>query len=241
MGQMPPALPHGKFEEVFPDVFVITGMMKAVLMNTDWQFSRNMTVVREGNALTLINAIRLDDAGLEQLEALGRVANVVRIGSLHDRDYAFYPARYGAIFWAMPTMHENDPTPDKQLAPGGEMPFAGCSVFTFRTSKLPEGILHIDRAGGILVACDSLQNWLAPDEFFSNDSSKMMRELGFFQAANFGPLWMKVNEPQAQDFVRLFELPFQHVLAAHGSPFWSTTRDTAKEAYRATFHRVFGV
>lgn len=65
-------------------------------MNARHQFSRHMTAVRECNALTLINSIRLDDAGLAQLDALGRVAHVVKIGSLHGRDDAFYKAHYGA-------------------------------------------------------------------------------------------------------------------------------------------------
>ncbi len=68
--------------------------------------------------------------------------------------------------------HEHGLTPDKELTPGGQMPFAGCSLFDFRTTKRPEGILHIDRAGGILVSGDSLQNWLAPDEFFSETRAR---------------------------------------------------------------------
>jgi hypothetical protein len=63
--------------------------MQTVLMNARRQFSRNMTVVRDGNALTLINSMRIDGAGLAQLDALGRVAHVVKIGSLHRRDDAF--------------------------------------------------------------------------------------------------------------------------------------------------------
>jgi hypothetical protein len=236
--QLLPALPHGRFEEVFPDVFFVTGTMKTSLMNADWQFSRNMTVVRDGDTLTLINSIRLGDAGLAQLDALGHVANVVKIGSLHGRDDAFYRARYGAMFWALPGMtHENGLVADRELTPDGEMPFTGCGAFVFRTTKLPECILRIDRAGGILVACDSLQNWLAPDEFFSDESRRMMTEMGFFQPANLGPLWMKINEPQGQDFVRLRELSFRHALCGHGAPL----RDTAKEAYGARFQRVFGI
>jgi hypothetical protein len=238
MDPMPPALPHGALEEVFPDVFFVTGTMKTVLMDAHWQFSRNMTVVRDGNALTLINAVRLDDDGLAQLDTLGRVVNVVKIGSLHGRDDAFYKARYGATYWAPPRMqHEHGLAPDKALTPDGEMPFAGCSVFDFRTTRLPECILHIDRAGGILVACDSLQNYLAPDPFFSDESRKMMTEMGFFQSANLGPLWMQMNEPKGEDFVRLRELAFRHALCGHGAPL----RDTAREAYTATFGRVFGV
>jgi hypothetical protein len=236
MDEMPPALPHRQMEEVFPDVFFVTGMMKTVLMNADWQFNRSMTVVRERDALTLINAIRLDDASLRQLDALGRVVNVVNIASMHGRDVPFYKSRYGATFWALPGMqHEHGLTPDKEFTPGGEMPFAGCSLFQFCTTKWPEGILHIDRAGGILVSGDSLQNWLAPDEFFSEDSRRMMTEMGFFRCAGIGPLWMQLNEPKAQDFVRLLESRFRHLLPAHGSPL----PDIAKEAFTETIKRTF--
>jgi hypothetical protein len=238
MEEFPPALPHGRLEEIFPDVFFVTGAMKTELMNAHWHFSRNMTVVREGDALSLINSIRLDDGGLAELDALGRVVNVVKIGALHGRDDAFYCRRYGAKFWALPGMsHAHGLVADKELSPGGEMPFVGCTVFDFRTTKLPECILCIDRAGGILVASDSLQNWVMPDEFFSDESRQKMTEMGFFQPANFGPLWMQVNEPKATDFVRLRELSFRHTLCGHGAPL----RDTAKEAYTARIENVFGV
>jgi hypothetical protein len=93
MGELLPALPHGRIEEVFPDVFFVTGTMKTVLMGAHWHFSRNMTIVRDGDALTLINTVRLDEPSLAELEKLGRVANVVKIGSLHGRDDAFYVSR----------------------------------------------------------------------------------------------------------------------------------------------------
>jgi hypothetical protein len=37
--------------------------------------------------------VRLDEPSLAELEKLGRVANVVKIGSLHGRDDAFYVSR----------------------------------------------------------------------------------------------------------------------------------------------------
>jgi hypothetical protein len=237
MDQFPSALPHGQLEQVFPDIFFVTGAMKTMLMNAPFQFSRNMTAVRAGDALTLINSIRLDDAGLAQLDALGRVTNVVKIGSLHGRDDAFYKARYGATFWAAPGMvHERGLVTDRELRPEDVMPFAGCSVFDFRTTKMPECILHVDRAGGILIACDSLQNLVAPDEYFSDESRQRMQEMGFFQPANLGPVWRDINEPRVQDFIRLQDLSFRHVLCGHGPPL----RDTAKEAYTARFRREFG-
>lgn len=238
MTEFAPALPHGAIDEVWPGVWHVTGTMKTVLMGAHWHFSRNMTVVRDGDALTLINTVRLDDAGLAALDALGRVAHVVRIGSLHGLDDAFYKQRYGAICWALPGMPPAPGVePDRLLEEGGAMPVADASVFIFRSTKLPEGILRLDREGGILVACDSLQNWLAPDAFFSEESKRMMTEMGFFQSANLGPVWMQVNSPQAEDFKRLRDVPFRHALCGHGSPL----RDQAREAYRQRFAQVFGI
>ena len=238
MSQFAEALPHGDLHEVFPDVFFVTGTMKTVLMGAHWHFSRNMIVVREGDALTLVNTVRLSEAGLASLEALGKVEHVVKIGALHGVDDAFYKDRYGAKYWALPNMpHDPELLPDALLAVDGPLPFAGASLFVFENTKLPESIIRLDREGGILIACDALQNWMAPDAFFSDESRSMMTEMGFFQSANIGPVWMKVNDPQAQDFVRLREVPFRHVLCGHGSPL----RDTAQQAFSERFAQVFSI
>lgn len=237
MDHFPAAQPAGEIKEIFPDVFFVTGTMKTELMGAHWHFSRNMTIVRHGDELTLINSVRLDEAGLAKLEALGKVKNLVKIGSLHGEDDPFYKARYNPVFWAMPGMqHKLGLVADKALCAGGEMPFPGCSIFEFQTTKLPECILRIDREGGILVACDSLQNWVSDDEFFSDESRAMMKQMGFFQPANFGPVWMQVCEPKADDFVRLFEIPFRHTLCGHGLPLLNT----AYEDYRQRAQSVFG-
>src|SRR5262249_29570126 len=123
--------------QIFPDAFFVTDMMKTVLTSRPWQFSRNMTVVRDGDSLSLINSVRLDDDGSADLDALGRVTNVIKIGTLHGRDDAFY--RHGATLWAVPgTVLEHELIADRILSPGGEMPFAACNVFVFKTTKLPE-------------------------------------------------------------------------------------------------------
>ncbi len=237
MPEFAPALPHGRLEEVFPDVFFVTGTMKTVLMGAHWHFSRNMVVVRDGQALSLINTVRLDEVGLAQLDALGEVKNVLRIGALHGLDDAFYVQRYQARLWALPGMsHAPGLEPHQLLSEDGEQPFGGCSTFVFRHTQLPEAIVRIDRAGGILVACDALQNWLAPDAFFSEESRQTMAEMGFFQEANIGPVWQQVNAPQAADFQRLQALPFRHALCGHGQPL----RERAHEAYAQRFAQVFG-
>jgi hypothetical protein len=236
MTDFPPALPHGDLDEVFPDVFFVTGTMLTQLMGAHWHFSRNMVVLRDGQDLTLVNAIRLSDEGLAQLEALGTVKHVVKIGSLHGRDDAFYKQRYGATFWALPGMqHEHGLVADRELVPGGPMPVADATLFAFEHTKLPEGILHLDREGGIVIACDALQNWVSPDRFFDAASLERMTGMGFFQPANIGPVWHQVNEPKGADFERLQGLGFRHALCGHGSPL----RDTAHRDFSERFQRVF--
>ncbi|MEX1057368.1 MAG: hypothetical protein WED11_06535 [Natronospirillum sp.] len=239
MTAFPSVLPHGAIEQVFEDVFMVTGAMQGEFSGSQWQFSRNMTVVRDGNALTLLNTVRLDETGLAALEALGEVRHVARIGALHGRDDAFYLQRYPeALYWAMPEMeHPDGLTVNQLLEPGGKMPFASASLFAFEQTKLPEGIIRLDREGGILIACDALQNWLSEDEFFSAETCCTMREMGFFQTANLGPVWVQVNEPQADDFARLQEWPFRHVICGHGVPL----RDGAREAFAERIHQHFSL
>src|SRR4051812_4807672 len=96
----PPAFAHGRLHELFPDVFFVTGslQMKSPL---PIRFSRNMTVVRDGEHLTLVNSVRLDAAGLEKLDSLGRVTDIVRLAGHHGMDDPFYKERYGAKVWVV--------------------------------------------------------------------------------------------------------------------------------------------
>lgn len=232
-----PAMPHGSIEEVFPDVFHVTGTMRAEFFGSMWQFNRNMTIVRDGGRLTLINTVRLDGAGLAKLESLGTVTNVVRIGDMHGVDDRFYVDRYKAQFWAMQGMRVGDELKvDRTLVEGGEMPFANCSLFAFETTERPESILRLDREGGIMIACDSLQNWVGPDELFDDETVGKMRDIGFFTPTSLGLAWLQESKPQPADFVRLKSVPFRHALCGHGSP----ARDSMA-GFHAAFNRFFQV
>lgn len=230
------ALPHGQIDEVFPDIFFVTGTMKGEFFGSPWQFGRNMTVVREGNELTLVNAVRLEDAGLKQLEALGEVTSVVRIGSLHGRDDAFYVDRSKAKYWSLRGAPPIGVEVDEELM-ADALPLRNASLFSFEHTKLPEAILRLDRDGGILIACDALQNWAEPDAFTDAATKTRMQDMGFFTPANVGIAWKHVNEPKAEDFLRLKQISFKHALCGHGAPL----RDTAQAGYHATFKRVFDV
>ena len=236
--QFPPALAHGSIEEVFDDVFFVSGAMETVLMDMDWQFSRNMTIVRDAERLILINSVRLSDEGLSELERLGIVTDVIRLGALHGRDDGFYVDRYDAKLWAMPGMpaQEHDGDLEVQtLSADTALPISDASLFQFQTTAIPESILRLQRSGGILIACDALQNWLSPDEHFCEASTQRMQDMGFFTAANIGPVWLQAAAPASDDFMRLKKLSFKHALCGHGEPL----RDTAREAYIETFNRLF--
>lgn len=115
--------------------------------------------------------------------------------------------------------HEHGKLADNQLTPGGNMPFSDCSLFVFDTPTYPEGILHINREGGILISCDSIKNWTEVDPFFSPETGKLYQHLGFMGTATISKIWQQACQVQAQDFARLKTLSFKHLLSAHGEPF----------------------
>ena len=230
-------MPHGKLTEVFSNIYLVTGTSRPTFQGQAWQFSRNMTVIREGGSLTLINTVRLDDEGLAALDALGAVQAIIKLGAFHGMDDAFYLNRYpDAKLWAPAGMpHDADHETDVEMTPGGEMPFKQASLFVFESSKMPEGLIIIEREGGILIACDSLQNWDRVDEYFSDESGKVMTQMGFIKPANIGPGWRQAVDPQKADFDRVSALSFKHLIPAHGTPLLNT----AHEQLSATFAENF--
>ncbi len=233
MSAFAPALSHSDLDEVFPNLFFVTGTMKANFTGTDFQFSRNMVVVREGTTLTIINAVRLSDAGLESLDALGTVKNVVKLGAFHGIDDAFYVDRYQATLWALDGMTHDSGLETKQTLSAENLPFSGASLFVFESSKQPEGLLLVERDGGVLIACDSLQNWVEADPYFDAASAETMAKIGFLKPANIGPGWLHACAPKVADFDAVGALDFKHLLPAHGRPIKETARAQFMETFAA--------
>lgn len=219
MQQYSPALPHTEITEVFPDIFFVMGMNKTHYNDIDLQHSRNMVIVRDNNKLSLINTVRMDDKGLAALDALGKVENVIRIGSFHGRDDAFYLDHYQAKLWAIKGMeHANHKIADVELTNDGLMPFSDCSFFLFETATFPEGIIHINKNGGVLITCDSVKNWIAPDPFFSDETATLYQRQGFFGSATISKIWQQATDVKISDIQRLKTLSFSHLISAHGQP-----------------------
>lgn len=232
MTTFPAALPHGPITELFPDVFVVRGSFR---MGPLVSIARNMIILREGRALTLVNAVRLSAEGEAELAQLGEVTHLVKLGFFHTLDDPYYRDRFSPTFWA--------PVPPdaraEKLREGAPGPVARASVFNFERAAKGEAALIVEQPqGNLLVTCDSVQNWV-DGEGCSFMGGLVVRFMGFFEPAKIGPIWLKQmtnDQPSAMkpDFDRLLGLDFAHLIAGHGV----LLRGEAKAALRRSCERT---
>lgn len=223
-----PALPHDDISQVFDGVWFVKGQVKMPML-IPMKFSRSMTVVRgDDGALTVINSMRLTEAGHQALDALGPVKHVIRIAGFHGRDDGFYRDHYGAKIYAIKgqcytrKMESDTPTPymepDVWLEEGDTLPIADASLKVLASCKPTEGLVLIGREGGILVSGDALQNTATPDHYTNFPAKMFMTKMGFFKPHNVGPGWLQFTKPESAEVRAILDLPFEHVLPGHGVP-----------------------
>lgn len=226
MAQHSPAWPHSKIKEILPNIFFVMGTNVTQYEGVTLQHSRNMIIVRNLDKLSLINAVRLTENGLKELTSLGKIENVIKIGSFHGRDDAFYLENYHAKLWSLPNMeHENNRNADYILTPDSLMPFDNCGIIPFNSSKFPEAILHIQQDDGMLITCDSIKNWLTTDEFFSDSTAKIYEQQGIFGCASINKIWLQATQIDKSELLALKKLHFCHLLSAHGQPLLNNAYD----------------
>ena len=236
MTNHPAAMSHGPIEEIVDDVFWVQGSVNLAL---GMRLSRNMVIVRSGEELVLISPVRLSAAGEAELERLGKVSHVVKIGLFHGMDDAYYLERFGATYWTLPGgARPEDPTPDKELREGS-LPIPDAELFEFFDTQDKEGALLVARGGGILITCDAVQNW-RDTKGCSLPAKLAARLIGFLRRpAQIGPPWLKKMTPAGgslkSDFERLTQLEFTHMIGAHGHPLKDTAREDLKATVEATF------
>ena len=152
-----PVTPHDPIEEIGPDLFMVRG---SVQLNPLMRITRNMAVVRHQGELSLVNPIRLDEAGEQQLRSLGEVARILRTGPLHGLDDPYYVDHFGAELWTPgPSETYPEPKADHTLSEGGPLPFPGARAFAFRGTKQAECALLLERDPGVLLTCDAVQHY----------------------------------------------------------------------------------
>jgi hypothetical protein len=232
----PAAQPHDPLEALFEDVFWVQGSIE---LGPDRRINRNMVVLREGDALTLIHPVRLSPEGERALERLGTVSHIVRLSAQHGVDDRYYVERYGAAFWcqAGSTIYP-DPAPTHILAEGAPLPVSDATLFVFRDATMPEGALLLQRHGGLLITGDSLHNWTSWNQC-SDAAIALLQKGGFSLTMLVGPVWQKRVTPEGgslkPDFERLLALGFQHHIGAHGA----LARDNAHKMVEAAVANAF--
>lgn len=203
--------------EIFPNIYLLRGSIKIEPL---LQMNRNMIIVKQGDDLTLINAVRLNTQGLAQLNQLGRVKNIIRLGDFHGLDDQFYIDHYQAIFWSQ-ARHVTYPNliPDQIIDQDSVPPIANSAFFIFESAKFPEAALLLNELK-LLITTDSVQYW-DDWKYMSFPSKIILSLMGFRLKLFIGGPWLKQVSRQKHslqpDFAQLLQLDFQHLVAAHGN------------------------
>ena len=230
------AYPHDAVQEIADDVFAVRG---SLLMNPLIRISRNMTVIRHAGELSLINPIRLNEAGIAELQRLGKISRILTLGALHGIDDAWYRDHFGVECWARPgSLKYPLPATYRLLDEGQPLPFPDARLFCFHGTQ-PESALLLRRGKGLLITCDAVQHY--GDYRHASPVAKVLLPLlGFPKTTLVGPIWLKAVTPAGgtmrKDFERLLELQFDSLFAAHGS----FLPDGAHCAVEAAVRKAFG-
>ncbi|WP_231701684.1 hypothetical protein [Halopseudomonas salegens] len=197
-----------------------------------------MIILKDGDELSLINPVRMNDESISTLDKLGSVKRIVRLGDFHGLDDAFYIERYKCEFWAQDGQETyKSPQITNQISTSVESPFPDSEFFIFESAKYPEAALLIKKQK-LLITTDSVQyhsDW----SYFTWFTKSAFKLLGFKTGINIGPPWLKrvtaKGDSLKTDFKKLLELDFDSIVAAHGLPM----RSGAKQALKQEVSRVF--
>lgn len=149
----------GTLEQVFDDVWWAWGTVR---FGPGLLFPRSMTIVRERGELVVLHPIVMPEEEQAKIEALGPIKHIVRLGAFHGMDDLAYQKRYAPTTWLPPGVDVAEGLRiDRELKASGELPLAGATLVSFDSSRTPETAIVLARHGGILLACDSVQNWEA--------------------------------------------------------------------------------
>mmetsp|Transcript_18109 Transcript_18109/g.43300 ORF Transcript_18109/g.43300 Transcript_18109/m.43300 type:complete len:268 (+) Transcript_18109:10-813(+) len=230
--EYPPAEGNGQILPLNSDVFYVEGYFTMMPLT---KVRSTMTILRDGNELTLVNTVRLDEKGLRHLEELGQVRKVVRLGGGHGTHDAFYVQRYNAILYGLAGMKWGpdcgEPQKkigtiplqmDRDLAQGSPVP-TGRVIILETKPDMPEAALHVDRHK-LLITCDCVQNHGAEGDVPSGMAGSMFSVMGFKGEARTPPMWFKFFSPSGtagpmqQSLDRLHDVQWSMLITAHGPP-----------------------
>jgi hypothetical protein len=230
-----PAYAHNAIEELFENVFWVHGSIK---MAPGMTMNRNMLILKQGDELTLINPIRLNHQEEAKLCALGNIKNVLRLGDFHGLDDQYYIDHFQAEFWCQKGQSTyKTPLPDTIIEEDTPSPIENSEFFIFSTAKFPEAALLL-KDHNLLITTDSIQN-LTSWSYTTFLAKVVLKLLGFKKELLIGKPWIKRVTPRGktmrEDFERLLDLDFDHLIAAHGTLLRDNAKSTLQQVVTNTF------
>ena len=209
--------PHDPIEKVFHNVYWVHG---SVRLAPGMTMNRNMIVVQDGDELTLINPVRLNEAEEEKLGNLGNIRRVMRMGDFHGLDDRYYVDKYQAEFWCQNgcTIYK-EPTPSHIIKSDTDSPIPNSEFFIFENALFPEAALLMHEHK-LLITTDAIQHHT--DWSYTNFLGRsLLKLIGFDLKTLIGEPWLKRVTPRGgslkNDFDKLCALDFDALLAAHGT------------------------
>ncbi|QFR38814.1 hypothetical protein A9Q91_01095 [Candidatus Gracilibacteria bacterium 28_42_T64] len=225
---------HRRIEEIKPDVFFLQG---SVQIKPGLNISRNMTILRQNGELTLINAVRLDTVGLKELESLGKITYVVKIGHFHGMDDRYYLDTYGAKFCCLDGVDPQTTPKQNVLLKDGDI-ISGAKVLVFNNANEKECVLLLPEHEGILITCDSIQ-YFHDTTYMSWFAKIMLPLLGFKKGMLLGPPWLKTMTPKGSSLQSDFERILQEDFKIHISAHWGYCDDDVQGKIRMAIDNAF--
>jgi len=232
---------HGKLRQVgpaFENVFFVCGEMPSTpsrpfFERMFFRYSRTMTVVRRPDGgLVIINSMKLNEGGLQELDELGEVRHIVRLGTFHGVDDAFWLRRYpGAQYWHVQGMTPAKGLPDvvpRTLVDGSPAgPIPGARIVEFEGANFPEAILVLPQ--GVAITCDSIQNHksIFGGKYNSWLVSFGIWKIGLLGEARLGPIWLDNQGDRSalrSHFHKLLQLDWDVLVPGHGWPLKSDAK-----------------
>jgi hypothetical protein len=179
-----------------------------------------MTIVEGDDGLVILNPVRLSEDRQVELDALGRVAHLVKLSDAHFVDEPFYCNRYRPAFWTLPGANLRGLRSDHTFGPDG--PVSGGVVINFpQATRAREAAYFVPCGGGTLVTCDAVQN-PADTERLSFLARVVTPLLGFRGGVRIPPMWQrlqKVSRPMLRPmFQPIADMSFENLVTGHGPP-----------------------
>lgn len=233
--QYAPVYPHQPLQQIFPDVYLLRG---SIGVAPGVRLNRNMVVVKQGQELVIINAVRMDEHELTRLDALGKVTHVIRLGDFHGLDEQFYIDRYDAKLWSQQG-HVTYPqlVPHYLIETESYPPINDAEFFIYSRAHYPEAALLL-KPHKLLITTDSIQYW--SDWLYITPIARVASFfMGFHQGLLIGKPWLKrvtgKGESLREDFEELLKLDFDSLIAAHGGLLKGGAKAQLRDVVEKTF------